>query len=138
MKAAAVFVSVFVSVALFCVILVLSKLWPTEDSNGNDPEAVVGLFIQAVNTRDFALAKTYWEDGAVDNIEEAFKTNFAAFCEERFLCSYFSVTRPVKQKADSWNLEFEGNNKGRPVSYVFYVRKTDGTWRLRYSLPYAR
>jgi len=135
MKAAAVFVSVFVGVALFCVILVLSRFWPTRDSNGNDPAAVVGLFIQAVNKKDFALAKTYWEDGAVDNIEFMFSSKFDAFCEERFLCSSFSVTRPVKQKADLWNLKFDGDNKGRPVSWSFYLRKANGEWRLQYSRP---
>jgi hypothetical protein len=138
MKAAAVFVSFFVCLALLCVGFVLSRFWPTRDSNGNDPSGVAGLFIQAVNRKDFALAKTYWEDGAVDNIEFLSPIPFAEFCEKTFTCSSYSVTRPVKQKADSWNLEFQGENKGRPVSYVFYVRKTDGTWRLQYSLPYAR
>jgi len=135
MKAGAVFVSVFVCLALLCVCFVLSRIWPTRDSKGNDPAAVVGLFIQAVNARDFALAKTYWEDGAVGNIEYMSDSKFDAFCEKRFLCSSFSVTRPVKQKADSWNLKFEGDNKGRPVSWVFYLRKANGTWKLCYSRP---
>lgn len=129
MKAAAL----FVFVAALCAALVLSRFSPMRDSNGNDPAAVAGFFIQAVNRKDFDLAKTYWEDGAVDNIEFMWETQFPAFCEKRFICSSYSVTRPVKQKADLWNLEFQGVQEGNPVSYVFYLRKANGAWKLQYS-----
>ena len=84
-----------------------------------------------MNRKDFDLAKTYWEDGAVEDIELMGKTTFREFCEKKFICSSCSVTRPVKQKGDWWNLEFQGIREGKPVSQILYLKKVDGVWKLQ-------
>jgi len=106
---------------------------PAQDSKGRDPAEVVGLFVQAVNSNDFATARTYWGQGSVAAIEFMSDTNFAAFCEQRFRCSSHFTSRPRKQKMDFWNTEFYGVLPDRTNRYVFYLRKTGGEWKLQYS-----
>jgi hypothetical protein len=106
---------------------------PPRDSSGRQPSDVVSLFVQAVNSNDFAAATLYWEDGSIEAIEFLSGTNFAAECRQRFLCSSYTTSRPTKQKMDFWSVEFHGGFPDKTNRYVFYLHKVAGEWKLHQS-----
>jgi hypothetical protein len=115
---------------MILALLAMTGCTPTPDSKGRNPADVVGLFVKAVNSKDFATAKIYWEHGAVSAIEFMADTNFNAFCEQRFRCISYSTSQPRKQKMDFWSLAFLGDRTNR---YVFYLHQVGGEWKLHYS-----
>jgi hypothetical protein len=123
-------VAFFASIVIFCAYLVLSRCWPSSDSNGDKPADVAELFIQAVNARELALARTYWKGGSLDNIGVISEAEFDAFFEERFVCSSYSFSPPTKQKGGFWCVGFEGVGRSGPIAYALYLRKENGVWRL--------
>jgi len=127
------FVSKTTGAIFLAGLFVTAGCMPAQDSKGRNPAEVVGLFVQTVNSNDFATAKTYWEDGSVNAIEFMSDTNFAAFCEQRFRCSSHFTSSPRKQKTDFWSLEFHGVLPDRTNRYVFYLHQVGGEWKLHYS-----
>lgn len=98
------------------------------DSKGRKPDDVLRLFIEAVNSTNYAQAETFW-DGACLRISKPIP--FPVYCEGYAGLKTYSITKPTRGKADCYNMYLNGTNEnGEVVRGLFGVDLINGEWKL--------
>ena len=100
-----------------------------KDDDGNRPEDVARMFVEAVQAGDFDKAATYWRKGDVKNIEANSKMSFKDFSTYYFKCDSFDVELMRKDKK-SHVVAFRGRENGRAKTFGLWLKRIDGKWRL--------
>jgi hypothetical protein len=101
-----------------------------KDNDGNRPEDVVRMFVEAVQAGDFEKATTYWRNGDVKNIEANSHMSFKDFCLHFFECDSFAVSFMRKDKK-SQVVAFRGQQNGREKTFGLFLKRIDGKWRMQ-------
>jgi len=108
------------------------RLWTfvaLKDRDGNRPQDVAKMFVEAVQVGDFEKAATYWRTGDVRNVEANSEMTFKEFCTKFFKCDTYQISLMGKDKI-AYAVAFRGQEGGSPKMFGLFLLRVDGRWRL--------
>jgi hypothetical protein len=121
----------FVRAALLGVLIACrpSTLSVPKDQDGNRPQDIARMFVDAVQAGDFQKAATYWRPGDVRNIEANSDRTFEAFCVEFFKCDTYQLT-PMGKDKKAYVVAFRGKQDGKEKTFGLFLDQINGKFRL--------